>query len=84
MVGVAVNVTDVPEQIEPEGLAEIVIAGVRFGFTVIVILADVAGLPVAHVAFDVRTHVIISPLANVVLVNVTDVAPTIFTPFFFH
>ena len=84
MVGVAVNVTLVPAQIAPEGLAEIVTLTGRFGFTVIVIPADVAGLPVTQVALDVNTQVMISPLTNVVLEKVTDVAPAMFTPFFFH
>ena len=34
-------------------------------FTVIVIVFDVAGEPVAQVAFDVITQVTISPFANV-------------------
>ena len=31
------------------------------GFTVMVMAFEVAGLPVAHVAFEVSTHVITSP-----------------------
>lgn len=58
-VGVGVNVTDVPEQIDPEGLAAIVTDATRFGFTVMVIPLLVAGLPVAHNAFDVSIQVTI-------------------------
>ena len=78
------NVTFVPAQIVEDGLAEIVTLTGRFGFTVMVIPADVAGLPVTQVALDVNTQVMISPLTNVVLEKVTDVAPAILTPFFFH
>ena len=67
MVGVAVNVTLVPAQIAPEGLAEIVTLTGRFGFTVMVMPAEVAGLPVAQVALEVRTQVTTSPLARVEL-----------------
>ena len=63
MVGEAVNVTEVPGQ---TGLAEAAIDTLvaRFGFTVIVTALDVAGLPVAQVAFEVSTTVITSPLAG--------------------
>ena len=64
MVGVAVNVTDVPEQIVVAVAAILTLTG-RFGLTVIVILPDVAGLPVAHVAFDVNTQLTISPFDKV-------------------
>ena len=67
MVGVAVKVTDVPEQIVVAVAAIETLTG-RFGFTVMVIPADVAGLPVAHVAFDVNTQVTISPFDKVELV----------------
>ena len=52
------KVTFVPEQTAPEGLAEILTLAAAFGFTVIVMLFDVAGLPVAQVALLVITHVI--------------------------
>jgi hypothetical protein len=65
-VGVAVKVTEVPEQIAPEGTAAMLTLAGRFGLTVIVIVFDVAGLPVAQVAFDVITTVIASVLASVV------------------
>ena len=66
MVGVAVKVTDVPAQMAPEGTAAIVTLAGRFGFTTILIGFDVAGLPVAQVAFEVITTVIISPFTSVV------------------
>ena len=56
LVGVAVNVTEVPAQ---TGLAEAAtdtLTG-RRGFTVIVTAFEVAGLPVGQVALDVRTQV---------------------------
>jgi hypothetical protein len=56
LVGVAVNVTGVAAQ---TGLAEATIetlAG-RIGYTVIVTVFDVAGLPVAQVALEVSTTV---------------------------
>ena len=54
MVGVAVNDTLVPSQIVLPGLAVMLTLTGRFGFTVIVILFDVAGLPVAQVSLDVN------------------------------
>ena len=62
LVGVAVNVTDVPAQIVDEGLAAMLTLAGRFGFTVIVIVLEVAGLPVAQVALDVSWQVTTSPL----------------------
>ena len=56
MVGVAVKVTEVPEQ---TGLAEAAIATLtgKFGLTVMVTVLEVAGLPVAQVAFEVKMQV---------------------------
>ena len=56
MVGVAVKVTLVPAQIVVAD-AEILTLTGRFGFTVMVTVLDVAGLPVAQVAFEVNTQV---------------------------
>ena len=56
MVGVAVKVTFVPAHIVV-ALAETLTLTGKFGFTVIVIGALVAGFPVAHVAFDVNATV---------------------------
>jgi len=63
-----VNVTLVPAQIVLPGLAAMLTLAGRFGFTVIVMLFDVAGEPVAQVAFDVITTVTIWPFVNVVVV----------------
>jgi len=51
--GVAVKVTDVPVQIVVPGLAAILTLTGRFGFTVMVKVFEVAGLPVAQVALEV-------------------------------
>jgi hypothetical protein len=58
-VGVAVNVTDVPEH---TGFADAAIETLtgRFGFTVILTVFEVAGFPVGQVALDVRLQIIIS------------------------
>jgi hypothetical protein len=63
LVGVAVNVTDVPEH---TGFAEAAIETLtgRFGFTVILIVFDAAGFPVGQVALEVRTQEIKSLLAG--------------------
>ena len=63
MVGVAVKVTDVPAQ---TGLAEAAtdtLTG-RLGFTVMVTVLEIAGLPVGQVAFEVKTQVTRSLLAG--------------------
>ena len=56
LVGVAVKVTEIPEH---TGFAEAPIDTLtgRFGFTVMVTVLDVAGLPVAQVALEVSMHV---------------------------
>jgi hypothetical protein len=81
-VGVAVNVTLVPEQMVVAE-AEILTLTGRFGFTVMVTVFDVAGLPVAHVALEVITHITVLPLAKALLVYVVLFVPT-FDPFSFH
>ena len=63
LVGVAVNVTLVPEQIVV-AVAEILTLAGRFGFTTIVIVFEVAGFPVIQAAFEVNTQVITSLFAN--------------------
>ena len=83
MVGVAVNVTLVPAQMVVAGLAAMLTLTGKFGFTVMVIVFDVAGLPVAQVAFDVNTQVTVFPFVNVADVNVGELVPA-FTPFTFH
>ena len=48
------------------GFAVMVTLTGRFGFTVMVMEFDVAGLPVAQVALEVSWQVTISPVASVV------------------
>ena len=63
MTGVAVNVTEVPVQ---TGLADAVTETLTgsSGFTVMVTVFDVAGLPVGQVAFEVSTQVTTSLLVG--------------------
>jgi hypothetical protein len=65
LVAVAVKVTDVPEHIVVPGTAAMATLTGRFAFTVIVSVFEVAGEPVAQVAFDVSTQVIRLPLVKV-------------------
>jgi hypothetical protein len=67
LVGTAVKVTLVPEQIVVADAEMLTLAG-RFGLTVMVTVFDVAGLPVAQVAFDVITQVTVFPLAKAAFV----------------
>ena len=83
MVGVAVKVTLVPAHIVVADAPILTLTG-KFGLTVMVIPADVAGFPVTHIALEVSTTVITSPLTKVVEEKVEAVAPAIFTPFNFH
>jgi hypothetical protein len=63
-----VKVTDVPEQIAPEGTAAILTLAGRIGLTVMVIPAEVAGDPVRQgVAFEVITTVTTSVLLSPVV-----------------
>ncbi len=84
MVGVAVNVTDVPEQIAPVGNAAMLTVGAELLETLIVMAFEVAVAGDAQFAFDVITTVITSLLTKAVLVYVEAVAPAIVVPFFFH
>jgi hypothetical protein len=60
-----VKVTDVPAHIAPAGDAAMLTLAVRTGLTVIVIVFDVAGLPVRHgEAVEVITTEITFPLAR--------------------
>ena len=54
LVGVAVNVTELPEQTGLDEAAIETLTG-RFGLTVIEIVFEVAGLPVAQVRLEVNT-----------------------------
>jgi len=82
-VGVAVKVTEVPAQIAPGGLAVIFTAGVRFGFTNIVILLEVAVAGETQFALEVRITFTISPLTREAELYVAAFVPT-FIPFTFH
>jgi hypothetical protein len=82
LVGVAVNVTEVPEQIGFEDAEILTLAG-KFGFTVMVTEFEVAGLSVAQVAFEVMTQVTTSLLARLELEYVALLVP-ILVPFNFH
>src|SRR5579863_3232526 len=53
------------------------------GFTVIVIPADVAGFPLGHEIFEVKTQLITSLLVRLLSVYVELLEPTLL-PFFFH
>ena len=64
MVGTAVNVTLVPAQMVPEGLALIETPAATFALTVIVSVFEVAGLPVTQPKLLVITHVIVFPFAR--------------------
>ncbi len=66
-----------PSQIVLPGLAEILTETGRFGFTVIAMLFDVAGLPVAQVSLDVNSTEIRSPFTKVDEVYVDEISPTI-------
>jgi hypothetical protein len=58
-------------------------AGAEGALTVMVIVFEVAGLPITPLWLDVITHVTASPLANVLELYVVELVPT-FTPFTFH
>jgi hypothetical protein len=81
LVGVAVKMTGAPEQTGLEE-ADIVTPAERFELTVIVILLDVAGLPVIQAAFEVIIQVTISPFKGVYVKDVLLVPAS--TPFTFH
>ena len=82
MVGVAVKVTEVPAQIVFSEAATEMFTG-KFGFTVMATALDVAGLPVAQVAFEVNTQVTMFPFAKELLEYVALLVPTL-APFTFH
>jgi hypothetical protein len=77
-----VNVTAVPAHTVDPGLAAIETEAGRAGLTTIVSALDVAGLPVAQVAEDVSTQVMMSPFDGT-RVYVVLLVPT-FDPFLFH
>ena len=65
MVGVAVNVTNVPVQMVLPGLAAMLTDGVTAAVTTIVISFDVAVVGLAQASDDVTTTVTISPFCSV-------------------
>ena len=81
-VGVAVNVTEEPEQIVVAEAA-IETEGTTVEFTVITTELDVTGEPVAQVELEVIITVTVCPLVNVVEVNVGELVPTLL-PFTCH
>ena len=82
LVGVAVNVTELPVHIEVL-LAAIATDGTtEFVEIVIALLVAVSGL--AHGALLVMITVTTSPFESVLLVNVADVCPGTFTPLICH
>jgi len=83
LVGEAVNVTEVPEHILLPGFAAILTAGIKTGFTVIVILLLETVVGAAQVAFDVRDKDTTSPFASVVEVKVLLFVPAL-VPFTVH
>jgi hypothetical protein len=82
LVGVAVKVTEVPEQIVDDDAA-IATVGVTEELTVTVTVFDVAGLEEIHVSLDVRIQVTTSLLAKVVEVKLGLFVPA-FTPLTCH
>ena len=65
-VWVAVKVTLTPAQIVSDGLTAMLTLAVTGELTVIVMLFDVTGEPVAQLEFEIISQVITSPLANAV------------------
>ena len=65
LVGVAVNVTDVPSQMILPGFAAILTLTGKFVFTVMFIVFDIAGLPVVHVSLEVSCTDMASPFTRV-------------------
>jgi hypothetical protein len=82
-VGVAVNVTDVPAQIVPEGTAAMLTEGTTVDVTTMVMVFEVAVVGTAQGALEVRITVTTSPLFRVVEVKVFELVPA-FTPFTCH
>jgi len=83
-VGFEVNVTEVPEQIEPVGEAAIEMEGTKLFDTVIAIELEVVLTGDAQPAFETRVHVNASPFTIELVIYVDNVAPLMVAPFFFH
>ena len=82
MTGVAVNVTEVPVQIVVADAAMLTLTGL-FGFTVMLTVFEVAGLPVVQVSEDVITQFTASRSTKVAFVYVAPPVPT-GAPFRYH
>ena len=82
-VGVAVNVTLVPEQIVLPGLAAMLTDGVTVDPTLIVMVGELTVTGVAQPIDEVIATVIVSPLANALFEYVLLFVPTL-TPFNRH
>jgi hypothetical protein len=78
-----VKVTELPAQIAPEGEADILTLAGNTGFTVCVIVLDVAGFPDTQVKEDVITTVTTSLFASVLVVKAVLFVPR-FDPLTFH
>ena len=63
-VGVAVKVTDVPAQTGLADAAMVTLTG-SSGFTVMVTVLELAGLPMVHVSLDVSTQVTALPFEGI-------------------
>ena len=68
LIGVAVNVTDVPVQIVFPGFAAILTDGVTVAVTTMLIAFDVAVAGLAHANDEVITQVTASPFTNAAFV----------------
>jgi hypothetical protein len=82
--GTAVKVTEVPEQIEPEGLEVTETDGTRLFTIEIVIEFELIVNGETHAALDVMMTLTTSLLLSVVVVKVEAVAPPTFVPFTCH
>jgi hypothetical protein len=82
LVGVAVNVTELPEH-TVSAAVEILTDGATVGLTVMARELDIADAGDAQVAVDVIVHVTAAPLVSVVVVNVALLVPAL-APFTFH
>jgi hypothetical protein len=79
-----VKVTEVPEQIEPEGLEVTETDGTRLFTIEIVIEFELIVNGETHAALDVMMTLTTSLLLSVVVVKVEAVAPPTFVPFTCH
>lgn len=84
LVGVAVNVTEVPVAVGfVPAVIEMLTDGATDGFTLILMLLLVAVVEVAHVEFEVIAHATTAPFVRVVVVKVEELVPAA-APFTLH